>query len=85
MSSDPLTSLNVVLNVLPSLLQATIDLCQTHATDVNALKVLFSSLILICKLFYSLNFQVITVFKALFCNNTWTLNINVHKRPAMNS
>lgn len=40
------------------LLQATIELCQTHATDVNVLKVLFSSLTLISKLFYSLNFQV---------------------------
>lgn len=39
-------------------LQATIELCQTHGTDVNALKVLFSSLTLISKLFYSLNFQV---------------------------
>lgn len=38
--------------------QATIELCQTHANDVNALKVLFSSLTLISKLFYSLNFQV---------------------------
>lgn len=41
-----------------SLPQATIELCQTHAADVNILKVLFSSLTLICKLFYSLNFQV---------------------------
>lgn len=38
--------------------QATIELCQTHATDINALKILFSSLTLISKLFYSLNFQV---------------------------
>lgn len=43
------------------LLQATIELCQTHATDVNVLKVLFSSLTLISKLFYSLNFQVSSV------------------------
>lgn len=57
-SLEPLISLKKLLYVVPSVLQATIDLCQTHATDVNALKVLFSSLILICKLFYSLNFQV---------------------------
>lgn len=55
----------MLLNMCPSVLQATIDLCQTHATDVNALKVLFSSLILICKLFYSLNFQVNPVFQGL--------------------
>uniref|UniRef100_A0A8B9RB38 Exportin-2 n=1 Tax=Astyanax mexicanus TaxID=7994 RepID=A0A8B9RB38_ASTMX len=47
---------------LTELFKATIDLCQTHATDVNALKVLFSSLTLISKLFYSLNFQDLPEF-----------------------
>lgn len=55
----------MLLNTCPPVLQATIDLCQTHGTAVNALKVLFSSLVLICKLFYSLNFQVSPVFKGL--------------------
>lgn len=64
-SLEPLVSLKLLLNTCASVLQATIDLCQTHATDVNALKVLFSSLILICKLFYSLNFQVNPVFQGL--------------------
>lgn len=50
--------------------QATIELCQTHATDVNALKVLFSSLTLIAKLFYSLNFQVSSLCSALLCSVT---------------
>lgn len=64
-SLEPLISVKMLLNMCPSVLQATIDLCQTHATDVNALKVLFSSLILICKLFYSLNFQVNLFFQGL--------------------
>ena len=37
-------------------------LAQTHASDPNALKVIFSSLTLICKIFYSLNFQVRMLF-----------------------
>lgn len=64
-SLEPLISLKLFLNTCAPVLQATIDLCQTHATDVNALKVLFSSLILISKLFYSLNFQVNPVFQGL--------------------
>ena len=39
-------------------LQATMDLANKHASDPAALKVIFSSLVLICKIFYSLNFQV---------------------------
>lgn len=53
--------------VMSSLLQATIELCQTHGSDVNALKVLFSSLTLISKLFYSLNFQVSSVRSKFKC------------------
>ena len=34
------------------------DLATKHASDPSALKVIFSSIVLICKIFYSLNFQV---------------------------
>lgn len=39
------------------LFNATMDLAKTHSNDPNALKVIFSSIVLICKIFYSLNFQ----------------------------
>lgn len=39
--------------------QATMQLADTHATNVAALNVIFSSLVLITKIFYSLNFQVV--------------------------
>ncbi|KAJ8305405.1 hypothetical protein KUTeg_015950 [Tegillarca granosa] len=35
----------------------TMNLAQIHSSDPNALKVIFSSIVLICKIFYSLNFQ----------------------------
>lgn len=38
------------------------NLAQTHANDVNALKVIYNSLVLICKVFYSLNFQDLPEF-----------------------
>uniref|UniRef100_A0A668U0J5 Exportin-2 n=1 Tax=Oreochromis aureus TaxID=47969 RepID=A0A668U0J5_OREAU len=60
---------------LTELFKATIELCQTHATDVNALKVLFSSLTLIAKLFYSLNFQDLPEF---FEDNMETWMTNFH-------
>uniref|UniRef100_A0A3Q3F9K2 Exportin-2 n=1 Tax=Labrus bergylta TaxID=56723 RepID=A0A3Q3F9K2_9LABR len=60
---------------LTELFKATIELCQTHATDVNALKVLFSSLTLISKLFYSLNFQDLPEF---FEDNMETWMTNFH-------
>uniref|UniRef100_A0A672MIT3 Exportin-2 n=2 Tax=Sinocyclocheilus grahami TaxID=75366 RepID=A0A672MIT3_SINGR len=60
---------------LTELFKATIDLCQTHATDINALKVLFSSLALISKLFYSLNFQDLPEF---FEDNMETWMTNFH-------
>lgn len=53
-----------------ALFQATIELCSTHANDVSALKVLFSSLILIAKLFYSLNFQVSHLLHALLVDSS---------------
>ena len=36
------------------------ELAKTHASDPAALKVIFSSIVLECKIFYSLNFQVST-------------------------
>ncbi|XP_052256836.1 exportin-2-like isoform X3 [Dreissena polymorpha] len=39
------------------LFNSTMELAKTHATDPNALKVIFSSIVLECKIFYSLNFQ----------------------------
>uniref|UniRef100_A0A3Q0SLW7 Exportin-2 n=1 Tax=Amphilophus citrinellus TaxID=61819 RepID=A0A3Q0SLW7_AMPCI len=60
---------------LTELFKATIELCHTHATDVNALKVLFSSLTLIAKLFYSLNFQDLPEF---FEDNMETWMTNFH-------
>ncbi|TWW62129.1 Exportin-2 [Takifugu flavidus] len=78
-SNELWTEIKLVLDTfappLTELFKATIDLCQTHATDVNALKVLFSSLILICKLFYSLNFQdeeeagLLELLKSQICDN----------------
>lgn len=47
---------------LTDLLNATMNLAQTHANDVNALKVIYNSLVLICKVFYSLNFQDLPEF-----------------------
>ncbi|CAG9857406.1 unnamed protein product [Phyllotreta striolata] len=47
---------------LTDLLVATINLSQTHANDVAALKIIYSSLVLICKVFYSLNFQDLPEF-----------------------
>ncbi|XP_050506211.1 exportin-2 [Diabrotica virgifera virgifera] len=47
---------------LTDLFVATINLAQTHSNDVNALKVIYSSLVLICKVFYSLNFQDLPEF-----------------------
>ncbi|KAJ8926069.1 hypothetical protein NQ315_009924 [Exocentrus adspersus] len=47
---------------LTDLLVATMNLAQTHANDVNALKIIYNSLMLICKVFYSLNFQDLPEF-----------------------
>lgn len=38
------------------------NLAQTHANNVDALKVIYNSLVLICKVFYSLNFQDLPEF-----------------------
>jgi len=42
---------------LTKLFNATMELAKTHESNPTALKVIFSSLVLICKIFYSLNFQ----------------------------
>lgn len=42
---------------LTELFKATVGLATKYANDPNALKVIFSSILLICKIFYSLNFQ----------------------------
>ncbi|XP_072259360.1 exportin-2 [Pyxicephalus adspersus] len=78
-SSELWTEIKLVLDTfaapLTNLFQATIALCNTHASDVAALKVLFSSLILIAKLFYSLNFQDLPEF---FEDNMETWMTNFH-------
>lgn len=40
------------------ILQATMNLTQVHANNVDALRVIYNSLVILCKVFYSLNFQV---------------------------
>ncbi|MGH0145719.1 UNVERIFIED_CONTAM: hypothetical protein FKN15_024670 [Acipenser sinensis] len=78
-SNELWTEIKLVLDTfaqpLTELFKATIELCQTHANDVNALKILFSSLTLIAKLFYSLNFQDLPEF---FEDNMETWMTNFH-------
>uniref|UniRef100_A0A8C8GAA6 Exportin-2 n=1 Tax=Oncorhynchus tshawytscha TaxID=74940 RepID=A0A8C8GAA6_ONCTS len=71
--------LDTFASPLTELFKATIELCQTHATDINALKILFSSLTLISKLFYSLNFQV--TFLMNFHFNAIQFLASVCERP----
>ncbi|XP_015180909.1 PREDICTED: exportin-2 [Polistes dominula] len=40
----------------------TINLAQIHANNVDALKVIYNSLVMLCKIFYSLNFQDLPEF-----------------------
>uniref|UniRef100_A0A2R5LMM5 Exportin-2 n=1 Tax=Ornithodoros turicata TaxID=34597 RepID=A0A2R5LMM5_9ACAR len=47
---------------LTDLFVATMELAKTHASNPTALKVIFSSLVLIAKLFYSLNYQDLPEF-----------------------
>lgn len=54
--------LEKIAQPLTNLLVATIELAQTHANDLNALKVIYSSLGLICKVFFSLNYQDLPEF-----------------------
>uniref|UniRef100_A0AAU7BNY5 Exportin-2 n=1 Tax=Propylea japonica TaxID=158624 RepID=A0AAU7BNY5_9CUCU len=54
--------LEKIAQPLTNLLVATIELAQTHANDLNALKIIYSSLGLICKVFFSLNYQDLPEF-----------------------
>nr|CAD7591160.1 unnamed protein product [Timema genevievae] len=60
---------------LTELFQATMNLATTHANNPDALKVIYSSLVIICKVFYSLNFQdddepgLLEKLKAQVCEN----------------
>uniref|UniRef100_T1J763 Exportin-2 n=1 Tax=Strigamia maritima TaxID=126957 RepID=T1J763_STRMM len=61
---------------LTNLFVATVDLAGKHADQPEALKVIFSSLVIICKLFYSLNFQDLPEF---FEDNMEAWMKNFHK------
>uniref|UniRef100_A0A8C5XN78 Exportin-2 n=1 Tax=Microcebus murinus TaxID=30608 RepID=A0A8C5XN78_MICMU len=78
-SNELWTEIKLVLDAfalpLTNLFKATIELCSTHANDASALRILFSSLILISKLFYSLNFQDLPEF---FEDNMETWMDNFH-------
>ncbi|XP_067006504.1 exportin-2 [Anabrus simplex] len=60
---------------LTDLFQATMNLTTVHANNVEALKVIYSSLVIICKVFYSLNFQDLPEF---FEDNMETWMTNFH-------
>ncbi|KAG6449355.1 hypothetical protein O3G_MSEX006002 [Manduca sexta] len=47
---------------LTDLFVATLDLTNKHASDLQALRVIYGSLVLICKVFYSLNYQDLPEF-----------------------
>ncbi|XP_053981476.1 exportin-2 isoform X2 [Hylaeus anthracinus] len=47
---------------LTDLFVATMNLTEVHANNVDALKVIYSSLVILCKVFYSLNFQDLPEF-----------------------
>lgn len=47
---------------LTDLLVETVKLTHVHANNIDALKIIYSSLVLICKVFYSLNFQDLPEF-----------------------
>ncbi|XP_044745803.1 exportin-2 [Coccinella septempunctata] len=54
--------LEKIAQPLTNLLVATIKLAETHANDLNALRIIYSSLGLICKVFFSLNYQDLPEF-----------------------
>ncbi|XP_044263819.1 exportin-2 [Tribolium madens] len=60
---------------LTDLLVATMGLTQAHQNDVSALKIIYHSLVLICKVFYSLNYQDLPEF---FEDNMATWMSNFH-------
>ena len=60
-------------------------LAEQHATNAAALKVIVSSLVLICELFYSLNYQVRrSARNSRICELFYSLNYQV-RRSARNS
>ncbi|CAK9813415.1 Cse1 [Anthophora plagiata] len=72
---------------LTDLFVATMNLTQVHANNVDALLVIYSSLVILSKVFYSLNFQDLPEFfednMAVWMRNFHTLlNVNV---PALQS
>ncbi|KAK9747097.1 Importin-beta N-terminal domain [Popillia japonica] len=67
--------LEKIAKPLTDLLIATMALTQTHGNDANALKVIYGSLVLMAKVFYSLNFQDLPEF---FEDNMETWMTNFH-------
>ncbi|GLV36439.1 Chromosome segregation 1 [Carabus blaptoides fortunei] len=65
-SNELWTEIKLVLEKLAQpltdLLLATMNLATQHADNQQALKVIYSSLVLVCKVFYSLNFQDLPEF-----------------------
>ncbi|XP_003692417.1 exportin-2 [Apis florea] len=61
---------------LTDLFVATMNLMQVHANNVDALKIIYSSLVILSKVFYSLNFQDLPEF---FEDNmaTWMRNFHI--------
>lgn len=60
--------------MIVSIFQATLELSRVHAANEPALRVIYSSLLLICKVFHSLNYQDLPEF---FEDNmaTWMPNL----------
>ncbi|KAG7209545.1 hypothetical protein KM043_015625 [Ampulex compressa] len=62
---------------LTDLFLATMNLTQVHANNVEALKIIYNSLVILCKVFYSLNFQDLPEFfednMAVWMSNFHTL------------
>lgn len=44
------------------------NLMQVHANNIDALKIIYSSLVILSKVFYSLNFQVSKIYKEIIIN-----------------
>ncbi|XP_001606668.1 exportin-2 [Nasonia vitripennis] len=66
---------------LTDLFLATMNLTQVHANNVEALKVIYSSLTILCKVFYSLNFQDLPEF---FEDNMASWMTNFHTLLTVN-
>ena len=61
------------------------ELGKTHASDPEALKMIFSSLLLICKIFYSLNFQVKLACTEIVCSLCMYVCVHFHEIAFYNS